>query len=295
MARKAQGSNQYKSRWNPTKDLASALDLVTVIRQEIDRSSETQLSPAMLNSPLSDLDPAAREKVARHPHCSQLLMQQLASDAELNVRVAVAARLDCPEQILTQMSNDQHPQVRLTVAINPQCPPRVVEALSQDEDPTVRGCAGTNIVCPVSALEKLAQDPDMLARAGAAANRRCPIDKLRMLAHDQQWQVRHMVANNPSCPPALGVLLSEDSSMNVALAANNRYDTAAVSHMQWASMDDRKLAALDPTSKPEILAHLALSSKPELRCAVGTNQSCPPEVRDRLRQDEDDSVRKAVG
>ncbi|MEX0672934.1 MAG: HEAT repeat domain-containing protein [Candidatus Paceibacterota bacterium] len=105
---------------------------------------------------------------------------------------------------------------------------------------------------------------------------------LTFLAKSEDKVVRHTVASNLDCPDKVIEALLFDPDEDVRRAAQ---DTADI----WTSMAD----ARDSTDSDR-LRELASHKHPAVRRQIAENASCPQEIREILKKDGNDEVRKAA-
>ena len=178
----------------------------------------------------------ARLAVVNHPHCTEDLLDALASDGQWRVREAVAARIGTPGHLLARLATDTDRDVRRTVAANPGVPLAVLLRLFDDTDDAVRRVVTTHPSLPADRrAHALARLLVRASRSASVASRAavawCPdtpryLRRRRRFWQAPEWPVRYAVATNVATEPDLLLLLAADANRFVRAAAAGRLNGA---------------------------------------------------------------------
>ena len=174
----------------------------------------------------------ARVAVARHPNCTEDLLDALAGDGQWRVREAVAARPGSPGHLLARLATDTDRDVRRAVAANPSVPLAVLLRLFDDTDDAVRRVVTTHPSLPADRrgralaclLVRASRSPSVASRAAVAW---CPdtpryLRRRRRFWQSPDWPVRYAVATNVATEPDLLLLLAADANRFVRAVAAGR-------------------------------------------------------------------------
>jgi hypothetical protein len=237
--------------------------------------------------------------------------------------LAVDRRAELTETAYEQLASDPFAQVRVETARLPGLPAHLLTALAADRDPAVRASAcrpaWPHLGGP--ARRKLLADPDGKVRAeallrhhrdqplsravfepedlGERAVETCRLepDLAEHLARHGEPAQRRVLARNPHLAKDLIGLLTRDPDVSVHFEVSTRSD---LTEPQRADIR----VEFDPTihyhsldwvlalhDDPDAMRRLAASSHPLVRRSVARAKHLPPDVVDRLAQDEDRVVR----
>jgi len=161
---------------------------------------------------------------------------------------------------------------RIRVAQNPDCPPKVLARLGRDKNAKVLMAAGANPSTPVKTLRRLARTPrQTFIRRSVAVNPSTPRWTLVRLVRDLQPVVRAAVVTNPSLPTQYARNRVGDASGTVRYAVAQRTD-----------LGPHALSWLERFARRDGSRQYALTRK-----RLEYNPSCPPYLRKRLNQIDD--------
>ena len=176
---------------------------------------------------------------------------------------------------LDALANDKNEFIRASVAQNPSTPGPIIAKLAKDEVRGVRWGAISNPSIPSEVLAEIATRPneDKNVLRSAAENLACEPLTLELLAKMGSLFVQRGVAANPNCPPELlehlSLVVDEDSLLQYRVAGN-------------------------PNSSAQTLTRLSQHTLAIIRQGVAGNRNTPMDVRQRLENDPEQSVRRAA-
>ena len=153
MARRAVGSNQYKTRVGSPDVQTPDVDLM-----------------AQVGSRLAEFPQGKRMKLAENPLTPPEVLAHLAHDTDWGVRGLVAEHSNTPPEVLARLAGDKNADVRNVVAENPSTPPDILTQLAGDRLDWVRNSVAENRNTPPEVLVLLAGDVDADVRQAAEAN-----------------------------------------------------------------------------------------------------------------------------
>jgi hypothetical protein len=238
--------------------------------------------------------------LARHPHAQ--------------VRRSAAANEATPPDVLAALLTGHGlPPVRRCAVCDQEATPFVHERQCPRPDcvlPPGASCAGAhesavhdirqaalrNPATPAEAALGFADHPSMLLRWALAARPDLPPEIYRRLAADLAPGVRADVAENAAIDEALMRTLADDRDPDVrrALAHNPRVPLDLLTHLAgFARIGATLLPRIAAATAAEV-RRLVRSPDPAARMLVARRRDLPPEIRDRLAEDPDAKVVKAV-
>ena len=253
----------------------------TTVSDAAQHGSRTRLAgithrDALLDRVAADRSPRLRRRAASDPDTPAETLRRLATDSSNRVRVAALANPACPADVLIAASRWLLARrARCAAASNPRCPPEAFErllaagrALTQ-----VRVAAARNPACPPRMLDRLSYDQSQAVRCAVACNPNCQPEALECLARDDYNILRGNTAANPATPAETIAALCGDPDRGV-----------------------RSDAADNPSCPPGALAWVAADERSpwQQRSSVAWNSACPPQVREKLANDRNESVRSAA-
>jgi hypothetical protein len=141
----------------------------------------------------------------------------------LSLRTSVYEREKEYSQVMIDLLIDisQNPVdmgARWAVAKNPHTPIDVLRYLANDTINLVRALVATNPSTPGDVLEKFFND-EKIVRDGLSGNPNTPVKLLKIFVNDNDKMVRMRLAENRAAPRDILDLLSTDSDLDVAKAA----------------------------------------------------------------------------
>ncbi|MFD9004786.1 hypothetical protein ACFV0T_28145 [Streptomyces sp. NPDC059582] len=244
--------------------------------------------------------PDVAARLAAHPHAE--------------VRRAVACNEATPRPVLAALASGQGlPAARHCLVCDreetpfvhdPQCPRLDCDlppgaSCDGSHESTVHAmweAALRNPATPVEAVVHFADHPSMLLRWALAARQDLPRQVCARLASDPAPGVRGDLAENPALDDALIRALADDRDPEVRrrLAHHPRVPLDVLTRLA-------RTARIGATPVPRIAAasaaeieELATSPDPAARMLVAQRRDLPPEIRDRLADDPDAKVVKAL-
>ncbi|MCX4233602.1 hypothetical protein [Streptomyces ortus] len=244
--------------------------------------------------------PDVAARLATHPHAE--------------VRRAVAANEATPPAVLVALlTGEGLPAARQCLVCDreeipfvhdPQCPrpdcdlPAGASCDGSHESAVhgTREAALRNPATPVESVTAFADHPSMLLRWALATREDLPPQTYARLAEDPTSAIRRDIAENPAIDEALIRTMADDRDPEVrrALAHHPRVPldvlTRLVATAKAAATLLPRIAAASPTEIEE----LALSPDPAARMLVAHRRDLPPVIRDRLADDPDAKVVKAL-
>lgn len=249
---------------------------------------------ALWNTP----DVAAR--LATHPHAE--------------VRRAVAGNEATPPAALAALvTGEGLPAARRCLVCDrektpfvhdPQCPRLDCDlplgaSCDGSHESTVHGmreAALRNPATPIEALVGFVDHPSMLLRWALAAREDLPQQACARLALDPTPGVRADLAANPAIGDALIRALADDRDPDVRrrLAHHPRVPLDVLTHLARTTKIGATLLPRIAAASPAEVEELATSPDPVARMLLAQRRDLPPEIRDRLADDPDAKVVKAL-
>ncbi|PJN34187.1 hypothetical protein CG717_06655 [Streptomyces sp. CB02613] len=244
--------------------------------------------------------PAVTARLAAHPHAE--------------VRRAVAGNEATPPAVLAALVTGKGlPAVRRCLVCDREKTPFIHDPqwLRLDCDlPPGASCDGShestvhdmreaalrNPATPIEAVVGFVDDPSMLLRWALAARQDLPLQACARLASDSAPGVRAELAENPAIGDALIRALADDRDLDVRrrLAQHPRVPLDVLTRLaRTAKIGDTLLPRVAASSPTEVEG-LATSRDPAARMLVAQRRNLPPEIRDRLADDPDAKVVKAL-
>lgn len=244
--------------------------------------------------------PDVTARLAAHPHAE--------------VRRAVAGNEATPPATLAALvTGEGLPAARRCLVCDreetpfvhdPQCPRRDCDLLPgascdgshESAVHDIREAALRNPATPVEALVGFVDHPSMLLRWALAARQDLPQQACARLASDPTPGVRADLAENPAIDDALIRALASDRDPNVRrrLAHHPRVPLDVLTHLARTAKIGATLLPRIAASSPAEVEELAKSPDPAARMLVAQRRDLPPEIRDRLADDPDAKVVKAL-
>ncbi|MFE7466762.1 hypothetical protein ACFU6R_22030 [Streptomyces sp. NPDC057499] len=160
----------------------------------------------------------------------------------------------------------------------------------------VREAALRNPATPVEAVVGFVDHPSMLLRRALAARQDLPRPACARLALDPAPGVRADLADNPATDEALIRALAGDRDPEVRrrLAHHLRVPLDVLTHLARSPRIGAALLPRIAASSPAEVRELAESPDPAARMLVAQRRDLPPGIRDRLADDPDAKVVKAL-
>ncbi|MFB6818314.1 hypothetical protein ACFCV8_27600 [Streptomyces sp. NPDC056347] len=160
----------------------------------------------------------------------------------------------------------------------------------------VREAALRNPATPVEAVVGFVDHPSMLLRRALAARQDLPRQACARLALDPAPGVRADLADNPATGEALIRALAGDRDPEVRrrLAHHLRVPLDVLTHLARSPRIGAALLPRIAASSPAEVEELAESPDPAARMLVAQRRDLPPGIRDRLADDPDAKVVKAL-
>ena len=266
-----------------------------------------------------------RQFVGGHQNTPSDVLEMLASDVDWEVRLRVAQNPGTPIKCLEEMATDRtlvtdidgfEMTVQQCVAGNPSASVGMLQALMEIED--CRSHVAGNPSVPIELLEQLVFDPSSDVRLSLASNPRANESILEALRKDEHPQVRaaaasytnqrEIVSDEPSHDDSLMVELSalqdqmEFSAaeikdlLSIANKADGEIARELVSFEEYppgilmvlALSDDgdvRDVVASDARLTFEVADVLGRDPEELVRASLASNETCPPEILERLASD----------
>ncbi|MEU9371023.1 hypothetical protein AB0D71_41570 [Streptomyces avermitilis] len=160
----------------------------------------------------------------------------------------------------------------------------------------MREAALRNPATPIEAVVGFVDHPSMLLRWALAARQDLPRQMCARLASDPAPGVRADLAENPAIDDALIRALAGDRDPEVRrrLAHHPRVPLDVLTHLARTAKIGATLLPRIAASSPTEVEELAKSPDPAARMLVAQLRNLPPEIRDRLADDPDAKVVKAL-
>ncbi|MFF1401371.1 hypothetical protein ACFVZD_47815 [Streptomyces sp. NPDC058287] len=153
-----------------------------------------------------------------------------------------------------------------------------------------------NPATPVEAVVGFVDHPSMLLRWALATRQDLPQQACARLASDPTPGIRADLAENPAIDDALIRTLSDDRDPDVRrrLAHHPRVPLDVLTHLARTTRTGATLLPRIAASSPAEVEELAKSPDPAARMLVAQRRDLPPETRNRLVDDPDTKVVKAL-
>ncbi|MFJ1967109.1 hypothetical protein ACIO93_00380 [Streptomyces sp. NPDC087903] len=160
----------------------------------------------------------------------------------------------------------------------------------------MREAALRNPATPIEAVVGFVDHPSMLLRWALAARQDLPRHACARLASDSSPGVRADLAENAAIDDALIRTLADDRDTDVRrrLAHHPRISLDVLAHLARTAKIGGTLLPRIASSSPAEVEELATSPDPAARMLVAQRRDLPPEIRDRLADDPDAKVVKAL-
>ena len=318
MARRAVGSNQYRTRTAP--DLPS--DAGPNLMQQAQHSDAPRkcgevwggrcqqwvYPPTYSHSPhgLSGLA-NKMEKAAQDPSCSPLGLRLLVDYADSRTEhhfrylaVVAARNPNCPPEMLWRLSNHTLQPARHAVASSDNAPVDLVTHMLNDADGGVRRMALRNPNCPPEKLRQAAISSDPAQRWTVACNPNCPPDLLDRLTQDTDMAVIQAAYAHPHCSPKMMrrfVHLDQNVAQAAALGLSRHPDCPAdllpaVARKGGSRALDRLISR--PDLPIEVLHLAAGCPKKSVLIKLAKRHDCPVDALQRMISHISPEVRRAA-
>lgn len=239
---------------------------------------------------------------------------RLAAHPHAEVRRAVAANEATPPALLAALvtgeglpvarrclvcDREETPFVHAPQCPRPDCdlPPRA--SCDGSHESTVHDmwqAALRNPATPVEAVVGFVDHPSMLLRWALAARQDLPQQACARLALDPTPGIRADLAENPAIDDALIRELADDRDPDVrrSLAHHPRVPLDVLTHLARAAKIGATLLPRIAAASPAEVDELAKSPDPAARMLVAQRRDLPSGIRDRLADDPDAKVVKAL-
>ncbi|MEV7139335.1 hypothetical protein [Streptomyces tauricus] len=245
---------------------------------------------------------------------AQDLVARLAAHPHAEVRRAVAANEATPPAVLAALlTGDGLPAARQCLVCDreeipfvhdpecsrPDCDLLAGASCDGSHESTVhnlREAAIRNPATPVEAVVAFADHPSMLLRWALATREDLPRQACARLAADAVPGIRADLAENPALDETLIRVLADDPDPAVrrALAHHPRVPLDVLVRLAATAKVAATLLPRVAAASPAEVEDLASSPNPAARVLVAHRRDLPPETRDRLAEDPDAKVVKAL-
>ncbi|GIG92318.1 hypothetical protein [Plantactinospora endophytica] len=234
----------------------------------------------------------ARLALAEDPGTPQMTLFDLASDPSAVVRRAVAARTDAPAQALRPLTRDHDRSVREAVARNPSTSVGNLLRLVRDADRWVRWAVAANPGCDESVRRVMSEAPDKELRGLLAEMRELEPALAARLVDDASPEVRERLATHTHDPDVITALMADRTArVRKGLARNPRTTAEQRSRLAQDPVADVRAALVRAVELSEAdLERLVDDRSVQVRMAMATSDVVPPQVRQSLQDDPDDTV-----
>ena len=159
--------------------------------------------------------PCLHQAVLQHPHCDDTVLLVMSTNPDARIQHLVAIQPQCPPQVLQHMALAATPAVQQAVAGHRHCPPDVLDQLAATGIPQVRQAVASNPGCRLTTLRLLAQEADPDIAQAATFNPNCSVPILRSLAGHRYSGVRCGVAQHHRTPIDMLIRLAQDEDPEV--------------------------------------------------------------------------------
>ncbi|GAB7109933.1 hypothetical protein JCM4814A_82480 [Streptomyces phaeofaciens JCM 4814] len=240
------------------------------------------------------------ERLAAHPHAE--------------VRRAVAGNEETPPAALAALvtvgtlpearsclvcDREETPFVHHPQSPRPDCDLLPGASCDGSHESTVhdmRAAAIRNPATPVEAVSGFVEHPSMLLRWALAARQDLSPQAFARLAADPHPGVRADLAENPAIDDALIRALADDRDLDVRrrLARHPRVPLDVLTRLARTAKIGATLLPRIAAASPSEVVELATSRDPAVRMLVAQRRDLLPEIRDRLADDPDAKVIKAL-
>ncbi|MEU0009073.1 hypothetical protein ABZ079_33660 [Streptomyces sp. NPDC006314] len=240
--------------------------------------------------------------------------ERLAAHPQSEVRRAVAGNEATPPAVLAALvTGEGLPAARRCLVCDREEPPFVHDPQCLRLDcglPPGASCDGShestvhdmleaalrNPATPIEAVVGFVDHPSMMLRWALATRRDLPQQTCARLASDPTPGVRADLAENPAIDDALIRALAGDRDPDVRrrLAHHPRVPLDVLTHLTRTAKIGATLLPRIATSSPAEVEGLAKSPDPAVRMLVAQRRDLPPGIRDRLADDPDAKVVKAL-
>lgn len=282
---------------NPNTPIEILQKLASEFPEEI--MANPILDLLILESPQSIT--AIKMAIAKSPHTSRRMLDDLKSSKDKLVREAIAKNPHTSKNTLHYLWNNEDAYVLLHIIENPNTSKRTIRPIAK---------AGNNNT-PPEALARLASDSynnGSIIRRIIARNPITPKKTLEYLKNDE-WHVRLGVASNPNTPLDTLSELADSSDVNIAYEAKRNLERNNQTIQQASNLNTspeiltrlaqskyeivRRYVASNPNTPTKILDYLKNSTK-KVRIAIAENPHTPEKTLDYLKGDCETEVRIAV-
>ncbi len=137
------------------KEVSEALRKIGMSNGNVEIASMSPwLSPADMETLMTDPNDRVRENIARNKEASPHILRFLSFDASNHVRSSVAGNKNTPPETLVSLAKSEDKMTRFYVADNNNTPHETLVELTQDGDKSVRSAANNKIRYKASQAEK---------------------------------------------------------------------------------------------------------------------------------------------
>ncbi|ADI03171.1 hypothetical protein SBI_00050 [Streptomyces bingchenggensis BCW-1] len=244
--------------------------------------------------------PDVAARLAAHPHAEvrRAVASNEATPPAALVALVTGEGLPAARHCLV-CDREETPFIHDPQCLRPDCdllPGASCDGSHESTVHAMREAALRNPATPVEAVVGFVDYPSMQLRWALAARQDLPQQACARLASDPTPGVRADVAENPAIDDALIRALAGDRDPDVRrrLAHHPRVPLDVLTHLARTTKIGATLLPRIAASSPTEVEELATSPDPATRMLVAQRRDLPPEIRDRLADDPDAKVVKAL-